>query len=419
MRCKNYKRGSVLLIVIVMCFLLAEIGLSLTIATVAENNAGADAIKRAIAISVAESGVERVKIMMDNHDFDYQFASQNNQATFAEDIYTPGGELYGRYAVRVVNEYAGVANQYLVVSQGTISSSTREVQVVLQKLPAELPDTLGAINLYNPNGLANFCGLPPNISGLDTNLPEGIDFSSVKASDCVPGSGDGPDAVGIAVHDDESVDDIIDELGRRTANVVGTDGAGGSEEASVYNVTAENPTGQIDDLTADDIVEIADNYAKMADYVYDGSHWRDGDGGLSTPTDLGTTANPKVILLSAPAGETVTMTGDVTGVGVLIIDCEVRFRGTFNYAGLILITRRGDAIVSVDMAGTPLLMGSIIAANPMDQTVSALDLRGTADVFYSTEGLAYAQQALTNGNVFVKVYYQEMNPDAGHLQIDQ
>ncbi len=235
----NSQRGSVLLVVILLCFLLAEIGLSLTLVSVSESNASQNAIKRAVALSVAESGVERVKIMIDNHDFDYQFTSQNNQATFSEDIYTPGGELYGRYAVRVVNQYGGMANQYLIVSQGTISDNTREAQIVIQKPPTEIIETLGAINLYNPNSLANFAGLPPNVCGLDTNLPEGIDFSLVKASDCVPGSGDGPDAIGIAVHDDGSVDDIIDELGNGLSRVIGTD-VPGSLAASHINIRIDD-----------------------------------------------------------------------------------------------------------------------------------------------------------------------------------
>ena len=101
----------------------------------------------------------------------------------------------------------------------------------------------------------------------------------------------------------------------------------------------------------------------------------------------------------------------------MIIDGEVRFGGTFNYAGLVMITRRGDAQVSVEMAGTPLVMGAMVAANPYSTASSILDLRGTSDVFFSRQGLSYAAQALSAHAKFEMVFYMEKKPNATDLLV--
>ena len=63
-------------------------------------------------------------------------------------------------------------------------------------------------------------------------------------------------------------------------------------------------------------------------------------------------------------------------------------------------------------------MGAIVAANPAEDATSILDLRGTADVFFSREGLAYAQLALTRNSRFQMMFYTEKKPDAADLEIN-
>jgi len=324
--------------------------------------------------------------------------------------------VYGNWRIHVTNKHGGVEDQYLVVSQGLVGGTKRQVEVVIRRTPAELPNFLAAITLYNPNMLARFCGSPPNVCGLDTNLPDGIAWSTVKASDCDPGSGDGPDAVGVGVHDDQSVVDIIDALGKKDDRVWGTDGDGGSEEASVYNITAPNPTGETDPLTAADIVDLATQWEKCAHYIYDTNTWKNSKGQIVADGHFGTTSSPKVVVIRGEPGQKLNLNGNLAGVGLLIIDCEVEFKGTFNYAGLVVITRRGEATVGVEMMGTPLVMGSMIAANPFDDGTSVLDLRGTVDVFFSRQALAYAQQALSNSAKFETVFYREKKPNDEDLE---
>jgi len=408
------ERGSALLVVVIFALVLGLTCAAMVIASAANATSTQEAVNRVRALTVAEIAVERAKAKIVGGQFDPQFANQNHEALDLDTIYCPNGALYGTYSMLITEDYGGVEGQYLVIARGVSGRTLRQLEVVVHRTPPTMPDLLAAINLYNPNSLANFSGSPPHVVGLDTNIPASVPFESLKASDCVDGSGSGPDAVGIGVHDNPSVSEIISELGNKTYRVQGTDGSGGVENASVYNVSLPNPTGQTDPLSASDIVTLAQNYADMAEYVYDNHVWLDGDG-KPTSGSFGTISQPRVVAMRNSSGGTLHMTGNLTGVGVLVIDCDVQFGGTFNYAGLVVITNLGNATVDVDLRGTPLIMGSMIAANPGAQSTSVLDLRGTADVFYSRQALTLAQQALLGRAKFMRKYYAEKQPNASVL----
>ncbi len=409
-------RGSILLAALIVALVLGITCASLVVFTAANTSASQYGLRRAEALTSAEIGVERAKMSIAEGAFASQFSAQSHQAIATGSIVSSGGEHYGTYSVHVTERYGGVDRQYLVVSQGVSGTATRQVNVVLRRTPVELPNFLGAITLYNPNALATFRGTPPNVCGLDTNMPA-MPFETAKASDCVKGSGDGPDAVGIAVHDDRSVSDILAALSRSTSRVIGTDGLGGSQYPSVYNVTVDNPTGQRDPLTAANVVELSETFQRVADYIYDGTRWYDGDGRLVAAGNWGSTAAPDIVIIRPPSGTQLNVNGNLTGVGILIIDGQVKFGGTFNYAGLVMITRRGDATVAVEMAGTPLVMGAMVAANPYSTSTSMLDLRGTSDVFFSRQALAYAADALTQHAKFETVFYMEKKPNASDVAL--
>jgi hypothetical protein len=410
------QRGSALLIVVIFALVLGLTCAAMVVASAANATSSQESLSRVRALTVAEIAVERTKGQIVAGQLDVQFANQAHRALVNDTVYTPDGSLYGSYSALITENYGGQNGHYLVVTRGVVGRTLRQLEEVIQRTPPEMPDLLAAINLYNPNSLANFSGSPPNVCGMDTNIPLGIPFASLKASDCTAASGPGPDAVGIGVHDNPSVSQIVSSLGKKPYRVTGTNGTGGSEIASVYNVGLPNPTGRIDTRSANDIVQLAQDYADMAEYVYDGGLWLNSDG-TAVSGDFGTVSHPRIVSIRNSSGGTLHMNGNLAGVGVLVIDCDVRFGGTFNYAGLVVITNLGNATVDIDMAGTPLIMGSMIAANPGVAATSVLDLRGTADVFYSRQGLALAQQALIDRARFTRKYYAEKRPDANVLAL--
>ena len=405
------QRGAVMLIALIICLLLGMTAASVCMLTAANSVSSVNMHKRAIALTLAEIGVERVKANIARGDFDSQFDTQDDTAVGADNVYAPDGTVYGSYEARVIRNYGGVTEQYLVVSHGIIADTTRRVRVVLRRDPPEVPDTSSAITLYNPTGLAAFRGMPPLVCGLDTDIPSGIDFASVKTSDCVPGSGDGPDAVGIGTHEDTSVVAILCALGTNADRVTGASSDGSAAPGSVHNVSTTNPSGRVDALSADDISKLVGQYELVADEIYSVSD------SLATQPDLGTVSDPRVVVVRDTSGDIVRLGGNIAGAGVLIIDAPVQITGTFNYSGLIIITNRGNATVSLKITGTPLVFGAMLASNPGNETIATLDLRGTSDVFFSREGLDCARRALRNNAKFTVVYYTEEQPEDGLLTL--
>jgi hypothetical protein len=410
----NRERGSALLATVIVAMVLGLTCAALVITSAANATASQNAVRRSVALSVAEIAVERAKCKLYQGGYNALFASHSNQATETGTVFGANSTVYGTYSLHITAKYGNVDGQYRVRAMGTTGRVSRQIEVVLKQTPPKIPKMLSAINLYNANALANFSGSPPRVSGMDTNLP-GVSWDSAKASDCTVGNGAGPHAVGVGVHDNPSVASIISALGKWPDRVDGTNGAGGTSFPSVYNIAQANPTGQIDPLTASDVASLAHQYEAVADYVYDGSTWHDANGTITTGS-LGTTAEPMVVAINNHGQGTIHLNGNLAGVGVLIIDSDVQFGGTFNYAGLIIITTNGSATVDVDMRGTPLVLGSILAANPLNQSTSILDLRGTADVFYSTQGLGYAQMALDSNARFDVKFYSEKRPNANDFQ---
>jgi|GEM_PF-3379762 len=406
----SHQRGQALLILLILLLSMGVLAASLTLVTANNAISSRDGMTRAVALSTADIAIERVKGNIARGELDTQFSTQSNYALVDGDVYTLAGHYYGGYKARVTKNYGNREGQYLVVSQGTLGTVTRQVNIVLRRNPPQLPNLAAAIPFYGANAASVFHGLPSNISGLDTNLPSVVGFATAKASDCVAGSGLGPDVIGIGVHDNISVTETISALGTKTSRVTGTDGNGGLQTASVYNVAQANPSGLTDQLTATDIANLAQQYAGLADYVHDSDGWLDRSGDRVDDGSFGTVDQPRVVVLRASAGESISLSGNLSGAGVLIIDSSVRLSGTFNYAGTILVTNRGDVTVSLDMTGTPLIMGAILVANPLEDGSSLLSLAGTADVFFSRQGLDCAQRALTANSTFENISSTERKP---------
>jgi hypothetical protein len=416
----------VLLVALIIALVLGFTCASMVIFSAANATSSQQVLRRAQALTSAEIGVERAKAAIAQGFYAAQFLNvvsipqpvpggpdHLHVAVDSGTVTASNGNTYGNYSVYVEQNLGDLQEQYLIKAQGSVGTSTREVSVVVRRPPAQLPNLLGAITFYNPNGLANFSGRPSYVSGLDTNLP--LPFNTAKYSDCVEGSGAGPNAVGVAVHDDSSVASIISAFSKNLSAVVGTDGTSdGRSFPSVYNVAVSNPTNQTDTLQASDIVALANAIAASPDCVYNGSQWVNGSGSPISGGNWGTTSAPTIVVIRPPAGAQVNLNGNVSGCGILVVDGQVKFGGTFNYAGLVMITQDGSATVDVEMAGTPLVMGSIVAANDYSSATSMLDLRGNSKVYFSREGLSKAAQALTNhATKFQTLFYTE-TPDAVH-----
>ena len=412
MFCLYYRRKGVALFgVLCLTIVFAGIGISLLLLSVANSDKTQTSYKLTRALMCAETGLEQQLSVLNDSDViagegldDLTGGHHGATFTVATTAWWMDGEDNdgnGWVDDEVEDNY------FTLESVGVVGNIARRVRATVRKGRLGFPDVYGAITLYNPmdeNGdvipgaIANFSGNPPRVSGRDSDLPVLVDFDEVRASDVVIGSGEGPDVLGVAVHDDQSVVDVSSELGNKEDRVDGVDptgiddtaledllvnGGGQIGDASVAN------TNSFDPLNANDIYSLAQELGAYAsgENVHDETNWPDGG------STLGTVDAPQITVLRPSDGVTAQLNGNVSGSGILVIDGHVRLSGTFNYAGLVIITSNG--LAEVELMGTPLVMGAIIAANPDPDTApgnTVLDLRGTADVYYSTEALGLAEQ---------------------------
>ena len=308
-------------------------------------------------------------------------------------------------------------NYYYLLSRGTHSRAERTIQATVQMgggLAA--PRAFAAIHLYNPTdddgevvpgASVNFRGVPNRIDGRDTALPDGIALSRLRARDLTPGSGEGKPILGIAVHDEQSVADITYALSRRprrTDRVYGLDpDEYTAEQLEDYFCSDDPPDAELgpgsvadivdfDPLDAEGVFAMAESYRALAssDNIYES-----GDIPRGRMT-LGTEDSPQITVISHSSPPPIS--GNVSGAGVLVIEGNVTFTGNFTFAGVVVVV--SNERTGVQMRGTPLIMGSIYAATTdptVVQNATLLDMRGTPDVYYSSEALDLATAALSGG----------------------
>ena len=315
---------------------------------------------------------------------------------------------------------ASEAGYYWIDSTGTYNGARRKLRVTARFNPAVIPQPFGAVNLYNPkdaNGnvvpgtLVNFSGVtPPHIDGRDANIPPGTtDFGALKSSSVTLGSGPLRSLLGVSTHDNQSVTDINKEIAKNPARVYGIDSSAypgpaladyffsTTPPAPVYAGNSAANVNSFDPNGAQEIVNDANYYASFAQNVYTSTNYPKGNA------VFGTLSDPQITYINNPTTTTMKLNGNIAGVGILVLKGNVDFGGTFNFAGLIFCIAEQDSIVNmepVDLRGTPLIMGAIYGAsvktNASGGAPILLDIRGTPDIFYSSQAIDLAKQAIQN-----------------------
>jgi len=419
----NRQSGGALIVTVVLIMIMAAMTASLLLLVMGNTRTMESNVHLARAFYIAEAGIERKVAQMNNNNDD------NLEAEFGGGIYevevisweTDGEDNNNDGIV----DDSGERNYYTIASLGEINERQRKIEAIAQKEEGTLPNVYGAIQLYNPidpetgevipGSLVNFSGNVPRVTGQDTNIPEG-DFSSIKDRDATIGDGPGGNVLAIATNDDQSVADILEAASSPPSNPDRIDGLDVTDPNWVNEV--QNPSegtdvegnsaancSTFDELNAIKVRDLANEYKTYAapEDVYTTANPPAGGD------EMGTLDNPKVSVIETGPNETIHINGDISGSGILVIDGNVRFGGTFNFAGLVIITSNGTA--EVDLRGTPLIFGSIIAANPDpgETEPTLLDIRGTADVYYSTEGLSKATNALSGTGAVTLIMYKEVS----------
>ena len=225
-------------------------------------------------------------------------------------------------------------------------SDTIRVQFVSKSLL--VPKITASVAIESDCTIFDFAG-NPQIRGIDTNM-DGT-------------TGPGPDLAGITL-----------------SNV---------EDSTRFEaVAASNPTWVQGDPVVEvsldppliDLSDLVQYYAGLADLSYEGGNFN----GVS----WGSEESPVIVYSN---GNT-SFGGSSIGYGVLAINGSLSMSGNPTWYGLI-IASGGESLVIDASVGNPTIYGAL----HIGATVTELEMKGTADIFYSSEAINMVRNALING----------------------
>ena len=146
------------------------------------------------------------------------------------------------------------------------------------------------------------------------------------------------------------------------------------------------------------LVELSDiikYYAQIADQTY--------SGGNFSSVSWGSQEHPVVVYSDGD----VDFGGNSIGYGVLAINGSLRMSGSPTWYGLI-IASGGESLVIDASVGSPTIYGAL----HIGATVTELELKGTANIFYSSEAINMVRLDITSRGldrrmITEKIWYEE------------
>ena len=220
------------------------------------------------------------------------------------------------------------------------------VQTIFPTLPGPLvfdggnPLLVPALNFSAPSSNAF------TVSGMDT------DQGSTAGAGCPVAS----NAAALGGTSATAVTTLTNDANGRPASYTGAPGTGSPSVANVSTALGTLATvGGLESLVSS-VELVAGNEGN----VYTSSN---PPGGIAHP---GTIANPQVNVVEGD----ITLSGNWTGAGILLVTGTLTFQGTPNYNGLILVIGKGNVIKNGGGNGT--MDGSMLIANLYDSSGNLL-----------------------------------------------
>ncbi len=154
-----------------------------------------------------------------------------------------------------------------------------------------------------------------------------------------------------------------------------------------------NPPIKVD-TTQDNPANYMEEYKASATYSF-------GAGTINGNLTFGSATTPVIVDCDAGADTTISVTfgGNVSGYGILAIRGSVKFKGTFNWYGLV-VCYGNDNVVDLEQTGSSSIVGGLMVGGNAGAT---LTLKGTG----SDNKLKYSSAALAQArNIGKLLYYQ-------------
>jgi Tfp pilus assembly protein PilX len=334
----------------------------------------------------------------------------------------PGmSSVFGTFTVRVRNDCnagddsitgvvldAGGAatdsnSKLILVSTGTIGSSTKTITVVVQK--ATLPTINAALAFPGVNADVDFSGSSFTIRGIDTN------------TDGSNGSGSPVFGVSVGVAANETTVDTA--LANNQQNSV----TGKSQLDSSTTTTGDNTVAYDTALTSAAVTNFVNILKKSADITINAPNsspysinniGSSCGSSLSSSTCWGTDAHPKIVYVKGNSTGTTSynaldIAGNSSGSGILIVENgNMDVSGSFNWNGPVIVTGTGVKI-RYHGGGNQAIYGAVIVNELYNDGSTNLeaDISGNAKIYYSTQALTNAMSGVGNRKLMSLYSWQE------------
>lgn len=365
------------LLFLVLLALMAPVAMRMT-----SSDAGrtADLKEAKMAFYIAEAGVEQAKATIKTRNFDALLkGADNNSATTADNglfvsvtgatTVASGGNNYsrvsyngGNYSVRIYDNNDGDGDLYndadgvaIVESVGAYKGKTTTLHVTLRKQNINSDSFPAAVTMVGPTANITAQGSGFEVDG------HGTTTSGASDPNCA-------DQHGIATEATNA--HTTEDLSGNAENKI--DGVDGNHDISHSETT----------FTYSKAVDFYDQVTPLA-----ATTWTSNQT-LSGGQTLGTTASPAV----SYAKGNLTIHGNVSGVGVLIVDGDLDISGSLNFQGVILVGVCSTCTGTLAGTGSATIYGAMVVGNQIDASAK---FTGSANIMYSCQALNNAAGSLS------------------------
>jgi hypothetical protein len=145
-----------------------------------------------------------------------------------------------------------------------------------------------------------------------------------------------------------------------------------------------SPSGLKKDSSTTDPAPFINEYYQSADYIVNV-----GDPLPASP--WGTVEVPKITFLDAGSdtSQTITLSGNITGCGILVVRGNIKISGSFTFIGLMVVDGTTNVLDFTATGNCSIIGGTIMTGNAVDLTISGTASKGK--MYYSSEALDKAK----------------------------
>lgn len=325
------------------------------------------------SFNIAESGLAKARPLLEGSNFNDLLT---NYAAAGIPLVAKTSFNKGSYIVYVADNDDGDGDMYsdsdnIVVLKAigeSQSGNTVEIEAHYQK-----PTASGEVALPSPpasgSGAAMMCGTSTDVRTQGAAKINGNDF----AVPSLPCSGSGCEGTNLGPS-------AFAVVGEGKINTSGGGFVGGSSQYVSDTKCAEWKTLR--------------NSLASLDPSHESVVVLSGSG---TSAQLNDCSNPKVFIVNTSAS-TYHFSGssELCGIVVVASDTSISTTGNATLIGTVLVMGESSDLNFIASSGTPRIFGQVIVESISVSKAKELEVKGTADINYSTEGIGYAQQAMNN-----------------------